>query len=404
MSTVIPLYAETQTFFGPAFELKVRDAPVPRNVVRDVIEVTYEDHIDKIDSFSLVINGWDADLREPKYFGASTEPAKGSEAYKLAYLFRPFTGVQLLMGYQGTTPDLRKMIDGRITSVDLELGETAPRIVVRGLNILDRFRTRQYTWSWPENGTGTIRDSDIATLLMKAPDDKAGRPGLDFPVRTDPQAPKRETAHDHVFMNNKYPIVFLMERARRLGYSLFVDMDPVTGEAFLYFGPSERLRDRAYELEWGRSLVSLKVNVGTARQVKKVTVLGWDRKTKKPIKGEATFETLQKRGVFVNQNLRALAEESGREEIVTEPPVYTQHDANQRAANLLSEQREELVTVTGVTVGLPDLRAGRRVRLNKVDFRLDGWYFVTATSHVINDSGYRTTFQARRVESEGGQG
>jgi hypothetical protein len=403
MTTAIPLYKQTQTFYAPAFELKVRNAPMPRNVVRDIVEVSYEDHIEKVDSFTLVVNDWDADQRAPKYYGHPTEPQQGSKAHDLAYLFRPFTGIQLLMGYQGANTDLRKMIDGRITSVDLELGETAPRIVVRGLNILDRFRTRQYTWSWPESGKGTIRDSEIAKALMQAPDDASGRPGLDFPVRVNDEALDREAPQDHVFMNNQYPIVFLMERARLLGYSLFVDADP-GGEAFLYFGPSDRLRDRTYELEWGRSLVSLKVNVGTARQVKKITVLGWDRKAKKGIKAEATFDTLQKQGVFVNANLRALAEESGREEVVTEPPVYTQKEAEQRAADLLRAQREEMVTVTGVTVGLPDLRAGRRVRLSKVDFRLDGWYFVTSTTHVINDTGYRTTFQARRVESEGGQG
>jgi uncharacterized protein len=403
VTTPIPLYAEAQTFYAPAFEVKVRDAPVPRNVVRDIIEVTYEDHIDKVDSFAMVVNDWDADRRAPKYYGWPTEPKDAGE-HKLAYLFRPFTGVELLMGYQGATTDLRKMINGRITSVDLELGETAPRIVVRGLNILDRFRTRQYTWSWPESGTGTIRDSDIAEALSQPPDDAAGRPGLDYPVRTNPQAAGLEPAHDHVFMSNKYPIVFLMERARRLGYSLFVDQDPATKEGFLYFGPSDRLRDRTYELEWGRSLVSLKVNVGTARQLKKVTVLGWDRKAQKTIKAEATYKTLENEGIFTNANLVALAEESGREEIVTEPPVYTQKEADRRASDLLQAQIEEMVTVTGVTVGLPDLRAGRRVRLSKVDFRLDGWYFVTATTHVINDSGYRTTFQARRVESEVGKG
>jgi phage protein D len=155
------------------------------------------------------------------------------------------------------------------------------------------------------------------------------------------------------------------------------------------------VRYQTYQLEWGRSLVSLKVNVATANQLKKVTVLGWDRKAKKPIKAEATFDTLAKLRDVIDPALRAMAEEAGREEVVTDPPVYTQKAADERAANILRAQQRELVTVTGATVGLPDLRAGRRVKLCNVDHELDGWYFVTATTHVINDSGYRTTFQAR---------
>jgi phage protein D len=195
-----------------------------------------------------------------------------------------------------------------------------------------------------------------------------------------------------------------MERARRLGYSLFIDHDPATEEGFLYFGPSDRLLDHAYHLQWGRSLTGLKAKVATASQLKKVTVLGWDRKAKKPIKAEATFDTLAKGGKTVDAHLRVLAEESGREEIVTEPPVYTLQEARELGSRLLRERAEEMVTVSGTTVGLPDLRAGRKVLLSNVDFRLDGWFLVTSTTHVINDSGYRTTFQAKRVDPAGGRG
>jgi phage protein D len=154
-------------------------------------------------------------------------------------------------------------------------------------------------------------------------------------------------------------------------------------------------------LEWGRTLSSLKVNVGTARQVQKVTVLGWDRKAKKQIKSEATFQTLIDNGEQVNANLRAMAEDGGREDVVTEPPVYTQGDADKLARALLRAQRAEMVTVSGTTVGLPDLRAGRRCFLSRVDYRLDGWYFVTSTTHTLNDSGYRTSFTARREDPGG---
>lgn len=412
MSTVtspaapIPLYQERQTFYVPGFEIQVRGAPMPREVVRDVIEVTYEDHIEKVDSFTLTVNNWDSDTGTAKYFGPQTEPGAGTAAEKLANIFAPNNVLHLYLGYQGIPADLRRMVSGRITTVDLELGEAAPRLTVRGLNVLDVFRNRQYTWSWPEvppGTTETIRDSDVAGKLAVAPDDAAGRPGLgpNVRVRTDAQAAGKEPPQEHIFMNNEFPIVFLMQRARRLGYVVAYEGLDTAGKHVIYFGPSPNLRDKTYELEWGRSLVSLKVNVGTARQVKKVTVLGWDRKAKKSIKSEATFQTLVDAGEAINPNLRAMAEDGGREDVVTDPPVYTQKDADELARRLLRAQHAEMVTVSGVTVGLPDLRAGKRVRLSKVDYRLDGEFFVTGTTHTFNETGYRTTFTARR-EDRGG--
>jgi hypothetical protein len=402
----IPLYKERQTFYVPSFEIQVRDAPMPREVVRDIVEVTYEDSIDKVDSFTLTVNNWDSDFGRAKYFGPQTKPGAGTPEERLAKVFAPNNVLHLFLGYQGASPDLRRMVSGRITTIDLELGESAPRLMVRGLNVLDVFRNRQYTWSWPEAPPGkteTIRDSDVALALAVSPDDAAGRPGLgpNVKVRIDQQAAGKEAQQEHIFMNNEFPIVFLMQRARRLGYVLAYEGLDDAGRHVIYFGPSPNLKDKTYELEWGRSLVSLKVNVGTARQVKKVTVLGWDRTAKKALKAEATFQTLIDAGEAVNPNLRAMAEDGGREDVVTDPPVYTQKDADELARRLLRAQHAELVTVSGVTVGLPDLRAGKRIRLSKVDYRLDGLYFVTATTHTLNDTGYRTTFSARREDPGG---
>ena len=47
------------------------------------------------------------------------------------------------------------------------------------------------------------------------------------------------------------------------------------------------------------------------------------------------------------------------------------------------------MTATGTTVGLPDLRAGQRVRIKGVGSRFSGTYFVTKTTHTINDRATR---------------
>ncbi len=72
------------------------------------------------------------------------------------------------------------------------------------------------------------------------------------------------------------------------------------------------------------------------------------------------------------------------------------------ARDLLKGQLEQIVEGSGVTVGLPDLRAGRSVQIEKIGYRLSGKFFVKETSHVFSEQGYRTTLGAAgRGEREG---
>ena len=56
--------------------------------------------------------------------------------------------------------------------------------------------------------------------------------------------------------------------------------------------------------------------------------------------------------------------------------------------------------MTGSTIGLPDLRAGQVIKIKGVDYRFDGEYFVTQTTHTLDTNGYKTTFKARREQGE----
>ena len=66
------------------------------------------------------------------------------------------------------------------------------------------------------------------------------------------------------------------------------------------------------------------------------------------------------------------------------------------APNVLSDRLKQLVEATGTTVGLPDLRAGTKIRIRGLGARFSGRYFVTKTTHTLDASGYRTKFTARR--------
>src|SRR5262249_25943241 len=57
-------------FYVPQFEVRIENAGLPRDVLRDVVEVTYKDKIDEIDSCEITVNNWDASRRAFKYIGA----------------------------------------------------------------------------------------------------------------------------------------------------------------------------------------------------------------------------------------------------------------------------------------------------------------------------------------------
>ena len=57
-------------FYVPQFEIRIEGVGLPRNVLRDVTQVTYKDNIKEIDSFEITVNNWDADTRQFKYVGS----------------------------------------------------------------------------------------------------------------------------------------------------------------------------------------------------------------------------------------------------------------------------------------------------------------------------------------------
>jgi phage protein D len=76
--------------------------------------------------------------------------------------------------------------------------------------------------------------------------------------------------------------------------------------------------------------------------------------------------------------------------------VADEAEAKRVAADRLRDIAHEMVTGTGSTVGLPDLRAGRRLSIDGLGVRFNGRYFVTGTTHTLDDSGYVTQFTCRR--------
>lgn len=394
----VPIYQQskgTQTFYAPAFEIKMEGHGLPRDVLRDVIQVTYQDNIDQMDYVQLTINNWDDTARRFKYVGVDDKDLK--DGYK--GLFNPGQKVEVRMGYQqplvgsSEQSSLRLMMIGTVATLEQDFPNAgSPTLQVRAYNILNSFKKQQHTYTWENK-----RDSEIAQELGQHSVSK-DHPGLGIKVYIDENAASKESLEPFVFMHSQFDILFLLERARKHGYSIYLNegKDGKTNR-YLFFGPSDRDASLTYKLEWGKSLIQFHPTLTAANQVTKVTVRGTNRRDHSPIEKTAQWGD---DGVRLNLDLKDLVhkELDGREDQVVNKPVHTPQQASAMARDLLLAHLKGMLKGSGATVGLPDLRAGRTVQIAGLGKYFSGTYFVTDTTHTIGADGYRTTFNARRED------
>lgn len=371
----IPIF-KGQDFYVPSFEVKLRGRPLGKDVVRDIVQVTYKDSIQEVDSFDITINNWDAEERAYKYINADQN------------LFDPGKELELWMGYFGKD-SLRLMIKGQITSLRPNFPSAGqPTLVIAGLNLLHKLRRKQESHAYAK-----MTDSQIAKQIE-------GRLGIK--IRTDPTAAANEKPYDYLFQDNQYDIIFLMERARRIGYDLFVEETGQNGQSEdsqLYFGPSDNIRRVTYKLKFGATLIDFQPELTTAAQVGEVTVKGWDAKRKKPISQTATRKDIKTKGVGQKGNQEVIEQSfNQRQEIIADRPVNSEEEAKKMAVAALESIAKDMVKGSGSTVGLPDLRAGSIALMDGMGDRFSGRYFLTSTTHTISDGGYTTHFECRREE------
>ena len=120
---------------------------------------------------------------------------------------------------------------------------------------------------------------------------------------------------------------------------------------------------------------------------------GWDRVKKREIVGKADLD----KDLALNKDLHDLLKKADpREEVVVERPVHTKKEAEKVAIGILKDRHKEMVKATANCVGLPALRAGRKVEIVGLGSRFSGVYYLTSTTHTLGESGYTTRFEARR--------
>ena len=393
-------------FYVPAYRV-VLNGKVQPQLVQDIMSVTFHDSLKDVDSVDLQVNNWDPGEPIPG------QAVQGTFRYHNSNMFDPWQELELWMGYYRQGQDnLQQMLVGEISSMSPNFPASGGSTLnVRALSFLHQFRTQQKTLQFRN-----MTDSDIAQKIVNDINSDVQKKLTKIKIQmlqSEVDANKQlnhEQPYPYLEMHNQYPVVFLMQRSRDIGYDITMDDETDTGTGIrtitFHYQSSASITRPAYVLEWGKSLISFQPTLQTAKQVSAVTVKGWNVQTKQPISKTAT------RADLVKNNEKVVAPEdlgvtentlSQKMEIVVDRGFNDPQEAQQVAEKTLRQLAQGFVQAKGKTIGLPDLRAGSKVNVFMYPLdsppppgdRFSGTYSVTSTTHTISDSGYTTDFTCR---------
>jgi phage protein D len=397
---ILPIDPYTgQDFYVPSFKVIIRDQELGPQVISDVMSVTYNETLAEIDSCDMAVNNW-----TPERSSGNASPASGSFKYSDGGAFDPWQDIEVWMGYYRNGQDeRRRMLVGEITTMTPNFPASgASTLTVRALNLLHRFRIKQITKNYLKK-----KDSEIFRALV---DEIGAQIRTTIPrltLQVDDDEISRNLANEKeipsLALQNEFPIVYLMQRARTIGYELFME-EVAQGKQRLvtfHFRPPIYVKRPTYILEWGKTLMNFQPSYQTANQVDTVIVRGWDPQRKQAFESKVTRADMLAEGVLdpTTDMKTQRPNNSDRTEVVVDNTVQTQAEAQVTAQKRMRQIAQGLVEGKGQTIGLPDLRAGCKLQIKGLG-RFSGLYMVSATTHTLGDSGYTTSFTARMEQKQ----
>lgn len=341
----------------PKFELSLDGSPVDQAVIEAIISIRARQHTDLADVLEVKLSNIDLSWTEGDTF---------TEGKKLS----------VKMGYEET--EIEQVLEGDIVRRECDFpafgGST---VTVQAFGKKFKLKKAQHSKSFTD-----MKDSEIVQQI-------ASDAGLEADI--DDTTEK----HPYVLQAAKDHLAFIAGRAARIGYFFQIDKE----NKKLKFKKLAPVETPEATLKWGKDLFSFKPRFSTDAQLSKVTVSGWDMKTKQRVKHTSTPSDV-KLGLGGTKAGSALAEASfgAREELCTSDPVASTKDAQMLAEAKMNTAASKYCEAEGSCQGDPKIYPGAVVEIQGTGKRCDGKYMVTSTLHLLEPrTGYITTFEAKRA-------
>ena len=339
----------------PIFKVKVNGIELSADAMASIESVMFEEELNTASMFVLKL--------------ATSDFKKGAWQYVDLKVFRLGGEVTLYMGMD----NLVLMIVGEITSLKPSFSESTSTIEIRGYNRLHRLRFGLKRRTFMDT-----KDSDIASTI-------AGEWGLGE------KSEDTVTVHSHVYQNNLSDLEFILQRAKRIRYEVFVD------DKILHFQSPKESESASMTLEYSVDLEEFSAELSARYEGDEVVVQGWDFMNKKQISAMSKrgnrMSMMNAKDTGTNMTKSAFGTFSS---YIVDEQLVDISDAEKLAVARYNSHLSGSVTGEGKCTGIPELRAGKTIEIKGID-RFSGTYYVTSTFHVIDSSGYTTSFKVRRV-------
>ncbi|PYI55183.1 phage late control D family protein [Paenibacillus flagellatus] len=337
-----------KNFFAPAAEITVNGNKIPDGIPVSFVRVdtTVEP---TADSFAIRIsNAFDWQKSEWNWLD----------------LFAVGTPIDIKLGY---VDKFAPVFSGYITSVTVEFQEGEGAVLlVRGMDLSFFMMkgTRMQTWN----------EKKYSDIVKEIASRHKATPHVD-------DTPDKLPTISQNMMDDFH---FVQHLARLMNYDFFV-----VGK-HLYFRKPLTQTTPVVTLKWGSELRSLSIEHNLAEQLTAVKIRHWDDKDQKVATGEAGAIT--KLGSNSKTGKDVLAAIGDYTETLY-MNASSADEAKNYATAYLANRAMKLVSGTGECNGIPELRAGRYLKLDGAGAKFNQPYYLTSVSHMLDSDGYITRFK-----------
>lgn len=359
-STFDSLQTKYSNFYAPACEILINGANVLSNEMALTGLWVNSSVESRADAFGFTIaNAFDIGNRTFSWLEDS---------------FMPGTEVEIKLGYTST---LVSMLGGIITKVSARFHPNEqPVLEVEGMD--KQFKMMK----------GTVQKTFLQQAHSAIVTTKQGEHGFSAGA-VDTTTPTLEVETQ----NNESDFEYIARLAKQYNYEFFVLGDK------LYFRKPHPSTTEIVTLEWGTTLFSLDISADIGGvEATKVEVHGYDKKTKTEIVGEAA--TVTSFGSGAKSGCDLLKTALGNKDaikLINDPRIAVAADAKAFAQAVLDEIALKFIYGEGTCVGIPELRAGICIKLDKVG-KFTNTYYVTQATHSFDRDGYITKFTVGGVK------
>jgi uncharacterized protein involved in type VI secretion and phage assembly len=257
---------------------------------------------------------------------------------------------------------------GKIAAVEPEFTQTGCVIAVRAYDLShDLHRSRR---------TRTFQNESADNMVRKVLSEAGLTPGQIQPTGV---------VHEFFQQSNETDFAFAQRLALMHDYEFLVD------DSTFHFRPAARGQGGAVRLRWPQELLSFRPRVSGAEQVDEVEVRTQNPADKRVISVRArSAETNAALGVSRGQVASA---SGGGGVLVADRIANSRGEADAIAKATLDRMADSFFEAEGLAHGMPDIRAGRKVRIEQVGSAFSGEYVVSASTHLYRGGhGYQTSF------------